>query len=123
MQGDTGPVAAAESAAEALRTVNHLTMGAPSSGAPGWEDVGDLYRLLGEIKILMDRLPQVLGQLGQHLERPAGRCPCKTDAATTETPECLAAAAILALDGARRHVGEAGSYLDEAHNAVAHLYA
>lgn len=123
MQGVTGPVAAAELAAEALRTVNHLTMGAPSSGVPGWEEVGDIYRLLGEVRVLADRLPQVLGQLARHLERPAGVGSYKSDAGTSESPERLVATAVLALEGAQHHVGEAGSYLSAAQTAVAHLYA
>jgi hypothetical protein len=47
----TGPVAAAEQAAESLRTVNHLTLRAPAPGTPGWEDIGDLYRVLGELRV------------------------------------------------------------------------
>lgn len=50
----TGPVAAAEQAAESLRMVNHLTIGAPSAGRPGWEDVGDLYRVLGELRLVVE---------------------------------------------------------------------
>jgi hypothetical protein len=109
-------------AAEALRTVNHLTIGAPSSGVPGWEEVADLYSVLGAIRILTGRLPQVLRQLGQHLERPAGRCSYRTDAGTSESPEGLVAEAVLALEGAQHHLVEAGSQLDAAHSAVAHLY-
>ena len=47
----TGPVDAAEHAAEALRTVNHLTTTAPAPRTPGWEDLGDLYRVLGELRV------------------------------------------------------------------------
>ncbi len=117
-----GPGAAAELAAEALRAVNRLTIGAPSPGVPGWEEVGDLYRVLGEVRLLTDRLPQVLRQLAQHLERPAGLCSYRTDAGTCESPERLVAAAVLALEDAQHHVAEAGSHLNAAHVAVAHLY-
>jgi hypothetical protein len=55
----TTPSGAAENAAEALRTLNHLTLAAPTPGAPGWEDVGDVYRVIGELRALADRLPQV----------------------------------------------------------------
>ncbi len=44
MVGGHGPEAAAELAAEAVRTVNHLTLVAPPPGVPDWEDVADLYR-------------------------------------------------------------------------------
>ncbi len=50
----TGPVDAAEHAAEALRTANHLTIAAPAPSTPGWEDVGDLYRVLSELRVLPD---------------------------------------------------------------------
>ena len=122
MQGVTDPGAAAEMAAEVLRAVNHLTIGAPSSGAPGWEDVGDLYRVLGELRVLTDRLPQGLGQLARHLERPAELGAYQTDSGTSESPERLVAAAVLALAAAQHLVAEAGSHLDPAHSAVAHLY-
>lgn len=117
-----GPGAAAEMAAKALRVVNHLTIGAPSTGVPGWEGVGDLYRVLSEVRVLTDRLPQVLGQLARHLERPAGACSYKTDAETSETPERLVAAAVLALEGARQDVGEASCHLNAAQMAIAHLF-
>jgi hypothetical protein len=122
MEGVSGPDAAAAVAAEALRAVNHLTIGSPSSGVPGWEGVGDLYRVLAEVRVLTDRLPQVLGQLARHLERPAGLGAYKADAGTSESPERLVAAAVLALEGAQHHVAEAGSHLNAAHTAVAHLY-
>ena len=122
MQAVPDPGAAAEMAAEALRAVNHLTIGAPSSGAPGWEDVGDLYRVLGELRVLTDRLPQVLGQLARHLERPAGLGGYKADASASESPACLAAAAVLALDAAQHLVAEVGRHLNAAHSAVARLY-
>ena len=57
------PVGTAEGAAEALRTLNHLTLAAPSPGVPGWQDVGDIYRVLGELRALTYRLPRTLGQL------------------------------------------------------------
>lgn len=38
-----GPSAVAESAAEAVRTLNHLTLYPPSAEVPGWEDVSDVY--------------------------------------------------------------------------------
>lgn len=49
--------AVAESAAEAIRMLNHLTLASPSEGTPRWEDVGDLYRVLDEVGLLIDRLP------------------------------------------------------------------
>lgn len=122
MQDVSGPGEAAAMAAEALRAVNHLTIGAPSSGVPGWESVGDLYRVLCELRVLTDRLPQGLGQLARHLERPAELGAYQTDSGTSESPERLVAAAVLALDAAQHLVAEAGRHLNAAHSAVGHLY-
>lgn len=65
------PGAAAELAAEAVRAVNRLTLRAPSPDAPCWEEVGDLYRVIGELRVLAERLPQAIDQLCRHLQRPA----------------------------------------------------
>lgn len=117
------PAVAAEIAAEAVRAVNRLTLAPASDGAPGWECVSDLYRVLGELRVLTDRLPQAFDQLARHLERPAvdgGGYKC--DAGTAESPERLVAAAVLALEGAQLQAAEAGHHLNAAHSAVAHLY-
>ncbi len=92
--GDPG--AAAEMAAEAVRTLNHLTLVPPSVGTPGWEDVADLYRVLTELRVLTGRLPQAIGQVARHLERSmcAGyRC----DSAATASAGVLVSTAIEAL--------------------------
>ena len=89
---------------------------------PGWAEVDDLYYVLGEIRVVADRLPQVLNQLARHLERPAGVRSYKTDAGTSESPESLVAEAVLTLEGAQHHVAEVGIHLNAAHSAVAHLY-
>lgn len=117
---DDGPGLAAEHAAEAVRTLNHLTLSRPSPGAPGWEDVADLYRVLTEVRVLAERLPQVLGQLAQHLEHPGGdgyRC----DAATEATTDELVALAAGRLREAQATVERAGDHLACAQGAVSHL--
>ena len=99
VMADHGPGAAAELAAEAVGTLNHLTLGPPSAGTPRWEDVTDLYRVLAELCVLAERLPQVIGQLARHFERPVGaryRC----DAGTTAPPDVLVARAAGSLDAA-----------------------
>lgn len=122
MNGLAGRGTSAELAAEALRAVNRLTIGAPAPGVPGWEDVGDLYRLLGELRVLTERLPQALGQLARHLERPRDGTYYRSDSGTCESPEALVATAVLALEDAQGHVHQAGIELGTAHSAVAHLY-
>jgi hypothetical protein len=116
------PAAAAATAAEALRALNHLTIAAPTVGTPGWEVVGDLYRVLGELRLVVERLPQALGQLAVGLGCAGDRCGYRADAATESTAEELLATACAALhasqDGARR----LGAELDIAHSAIGHLY-
>ena len=117
----TGPAVAAEQAAESVRMVNHLTLAAPSEATPGWEGVGDLYRVLGELHILAERLPQACGQLARHLERPATGCTFQADAMTDELAAVVVATAVLALDEARHDAGQVSAHLNEALSAVAHL--
>lgn len=119
----TGPVDAAEHAAEALRTVNHLTIAAPAPRTPGWEDVGDLYRVLGELRVLAERLPQACGQLARHLERPADGCAYEADATADGPAPIVVASAVLALEDARRCAARTGEHLNEALSEVAHLHA
>jgi len=119
----TGPVDAAEHAAEALRTVNHLTIiAAPALSTPGWEDVGDLYRVLGELRVLADRLPQACGQLARHLERPAAGRAYEVDTTADGPAPVVVASAVLALEDAQRCAARTGEHLNEALSAVAHLH-
>jgi hypothetical protein len=115
------PGSAAALAAEALRAVNHLTLTAPYSGVPGWEEVGDIYRVLGELRLLTERLPQAVGQLCRHLQRSAGRECYRSDDGTRESPETLVERAALALEAAQVGAQEVGSHLAAAQSAVAHL--
>lgn len=119
----TGPVDAAEQAAESVRAVNHLTLHAPSPGTPGWEEVGDLYRVLGELRVLAERLPQTCSQLARHLETPAAGRAYEVDAMTDAPAEVVVASAVLALDDAERCASRTGEHLNEALSAVAHLHA
>ena len=100
-----GPGAAADLAAEAVRVVNRLTIGSPSPGLPGWEEVGDLYRVLGELRVLTERLPQALGQLARHLERPRDGIYYRSDSGTCEHVETLVTTAVVALEDAGRDGG------------------
>lgn len=119
----TGPVDAAEQAAESVRAVNHLTLRSPSPGTPGWEDVGDMYRVLGELRVLAERLPQACSQLARHLERPATDRAYEVDATADASAEVVVASAVLALHDAQRCASRTGEHLDEALSAVAHLHS
>ena len=118
----TCPVDAAEHAAEALRTVNHLTIAAPAPSTPGWEDVGDLYRVLGELRVLAERLSQTCGQLARHLQRPAAGRAYEVDAMTDKPTPVVIACAVLALEDAQGCAARTGEHLNEALSSVAHLH-
>lgn len=60
------PVEAAEQAAEAIRRLNHLTL-----GRGGYEEPADVYSTLVEIQALAHRMPQALQQAQEWLYREA----------------------------------------------------
>ena len=80
------PVGAADRAAEALRALNDLMLAAPAARVPGWEGVDDIYRVLGELRIITDRLPQVCDQLVAGLQRLGEQRAWRTDEGTREPP-------------------------------------
>jgi hypothetical protein len=57
----------AEAAAKAIRSLNHATH--PADDFPGLQYPSDLYRVLGELSLLCERLPQALRQLVRFLDR------------------------------------------------------
>ena len=121
LAGVADPGVAAAVGAEALRLVNRLTLAAPTEGAAGWESVSDLYRLLTDLRVLADRLPQALDQFGRHLDQAAGDG-YKSDSGATESPDVLALAAVGALQDARSDARRLGIHLNTAQSAVAHLH-
>ncbi len=117
---DLDPVGAAESAAEAVRMLNHLTLAAPAAGVFGWGDVGDLYRVLGELRLLVERLPQVMRQLAQHLERSADSY--EVDEAAPESSALTVAGAVVVLADAGERLRRARECIGAAQSATGHLY-
>jgi hypothetical protein len=57
-----GTLALARAAAEAIRGLNHATLGAEGPGQPS-----DAYAVLGELSTVASRIPQLLGQVGRWL--------------------------------------------------------
>ena len=55
-------LALARTAAEAIRSLNHATLGGDGLGQPA-----DAYAILGELALAASRLPQLLGQVGTWL--------------------------------------------------------
>ena len=94
---------------------------APADGTPGWEDIGDAYRLLGELSVLVDRLPQVCDQLARHFQRPALQTGTRSDSATSETPSSLLGSAAAEMIRADEHGRAMGRCIAAAHAAVSHL--
>jgi len=76
-----GTLALARAAAEAIRGLNHATLGAGGRGQPS-----DAYAVLGELSTAASRIPQLLGQVGRWLAAALadGRLGCDdgTDPAT-----------------------------------------
>ena len=68
-----GTLALARTAAEAVRSLNHATLGGNGLGQPA-----DAYAVLGELSLAAARLPQLLGQVGTGLAAAlaAGRLGC-----------------------------------------------
>lgn len=116
------PAVAAEIAAESVRVLNRLTLAAPSTDAPGWESVSDLYRVLGELRVLADRLPQAFDQLARHLERPVAEGGAYTsDSDTGANAGQLVATAVVALEEVQGKLRQAAVNANTAQSAVAHL--
>ncbi|TVY99617.1 hypothetical protein EAS64_40820 [Trebonia kvetii] len=57
-----GTLALARCAAEAIRSLNHATL-----GEDGLDQPADAYEVLGELSLAASRLPQLLGQVGTWL--------------------------------------------------------
>ena len=106
----------AESAAQAVRELNHRTRSQDTFTGPA-----DLYRLAAELVLLVDGLPQLLGQLAHwlHTEHDAGRL--RSDNATDPGPAVADATAELADGGAAAR--DLGRVLARAQQHLAHLGA
>lgn len=108
---------AAASAAEAVRALNHHTM-QRSPDFPG-EDLADAYAVVGELRVLAQRLPQALGQIGALVEPPRAGVVYGSDNA--DTPDDVLADLMVALGAGTAAADELRRYLDAAHSALGHL--
>lgn len=115
------PAAAASLAGDAIRVLNHLTLSTPSSQTPGWEGVDDIYRVIGELRIISDRLPQVCDQLVAGLQRLGEQRDWYADEGA-EHPDEVVSEAVINLQIASCNADEFGLNIKHAHCAVAHLY-
>lgn len=117
----TEPAALAGTAAEAVRAINHLTLAPPTPGSSGWEDVTDLYRLLVEVRLLVERLPQTLDQLARHLQHQVAHGRCRNDSGTHQTSTELVVEAIGSLQRAGQDCCSVGVHLEAAQSEASHL--
>jgi hypothetical protein len=116
------PAGAAHVAADAIRALNHLTLAGPSAGTPGWDGVDDIYRVIGELRIIADRLPQACDQLVAGLQRLGELRDWCADEGEDEHPDEVVGRAIEHLQIASCDADEFGRNIRHAHGAVAHLY-
>ncbi|HEU0040981.1 MAG TPA: hypothetical protein VFQ15_01400, partial [Jiangellaceae bacterium] len=116
MTSTQGAVDVAGIAAEAVRELNHRTLGPHALTGPA-----ELDRIVAELAIMAARLPQLLRQLGGwlHAEQGAGRV--RSDNSTD--PARIVARAAAELDTAGHAAHELGHALDDAHQHLAHLGA
>ncbi len=104
----------AVTAAEAVRGLNHQTLGRHILSEPA-----ELARIVAELATMAQRLPQLLRQLSSWLnaEHDAGRIGSDDDLDAARVVDGAAAE----LAAARRTAHQLGQFLDSAHQQLAHL--
>lgn len=105
----------AQDAAEAIRTLNHLTMGS------GLRSPADVYTVLGALSTLAERLPQTFRQLTVVLERQLQDGVITIDGGTPFTGDPVGAIATLAsalVDDATPAATALHAALDRAQRAI-----
>lgn len=109
--------ALAEQAAEAVRALNHRTIG-------GALPIGDAYAVLGELTALAHRLDQLASQLGRglhHRQTGPGYRLDHDGRTRWPDPANALAAAVDALDQAATIASQLGALIGTAHQIAAHL--
>lgn len=109
---------AASAAAEALRALNHLTMRRPTAGQPGWEELPDVYAVVGELRLLVERMPQAFDQLARVFGEPDVDYGVDDD---SDPADAVRATGTTLLAARRQAIDLAGT-LARAHEALSHLY-
>lgn len=78
--------------------------------------------MLGDLRVITDRLPQVCDQLVAGLQRLGDQRAWHTDEGTTEHPDEVVNTTVDALHVASCDADQFGLNIQHAHCAVAHLY-
>lgn len=108
------PIDAAVEAAEAIRTLNHLTV------SRGWaEQPGNVSAVAGSLLRLAERLPQALGQIYAELDRLDQAGAIRMDDGTD--PAIAASRVLAALERTRAQAGQMRSALATAASGLDHM--
>jgi hypothetical protein len=121
LQGMSDPSTAREAAgaaAEAVRALNHLTIRPPTAGEPGWAELADVYAVVGELRVLVERMPQAFDQLARVFGDPGVEYGVDDDS----DPADAVRAAGTTLLAARRQATDLAGTVTRAHGALSHLY-
>ncbi len=109
------PAQLADDAAEAIRSANHATM----SIRPGWEFPADAYSVVGNLLVMVQRLPQLLEQVEVFTQHLADGDHIRSDRGGNGAEEV--AAALDALSRASTDAVAMAASLDTAHSALSPL--
>ena len=108
-------LALARTAAAAIRSLNHATLGGDGLGQPA-----DAYELIGELALAAAGLPQLLVQVGRWLASAleSGRLACDDGA----DPAAAVGGARLSLSGARATAAALAAALSQAQQQIAAVH-
>jgi hypothetical protein len=109
------PAQLADVAAEAVRALNHETQ----TQQADWEYPGDAYSVVGSLQMLVQRLPQLYGQIADHIRQLAEGEHIRHDRGGDVAAEV--AAALDALGRAADDAVAMTAALDSAHSALGPL--
>ncbi|MFX4294228.1 hypothetical protein [Streptomyces bohaiensis] len=115
----TAAAGAARAAADAIRSLNHLTI--RPSDAADWEMPGDVYAVVGALAAVAGRLPQALGQCAALVDalHTAGRL--RHDSGDVDQLRVDAAAFGIEAREAAATAGRLADGLHHAHAALARI--
>ncbi|MEU3978413.1 hypothetical protein [Streptomyces bacillaris] len=110
------PSQLAGTAADAVRALNHATLG---PDRPGWEYPADAYDVIGGLDQLVGFLPQALDQIARHIERLAADGHIRSTKGGDGSDEV--ATALRALEWANADATQLQSRLATVHSALSPL--
>lgn len=109
---DKTPAQLADAAGDAIRALNHATLGSPR---PDWEHPGDAYSVVGNLAYMASMLPQALDQTARLVKRLEEEGHLKSDRDTLAADLEAAYAGLTIAAGAAETLRGA---LQRAHNGL-----